>query len=316
MSRAKSERILNLTLYLLSARRYLSRDQIRAAVEGYAGLRDEAFERAFERDKDELRQLGVPIETGSNSPLFDDEIGYRIRRDEFELPPIEFTSAEARVLGIAAHVWQQTAMAESTVAAMGKLRAAGVQVDSDRIAALAPAVTAREAAFPAIWQATARHHRVRFDYREPGRGRVVDPWRILHRHGSWYFLARDVDKDEPRMFKLSRIVGAVTELHDTYEVPADIDLDELTRSLEPAAPDTEALLAIRPDRAPALRRRGTPAPAIPGPAGFVVHRVPYSEQEGFVGLVAAAGADVVVLEPDKLRQAVIAHLQSIAGEGR
>lgn len=316
MSRVKSERILNLTLYLLSARRYLSREQIRGAVEGYGGLSDEAFERAFERDKDELRRLGVPIVTGSNSALFDDEVGYRIRRHEFELPPIEFTPAEAQVLGIAAHVWQQAAMAESTVTAMAKLRAAGVEVDGERIAALAPTVSAREDAFDALWQATSRQRRVEFDYRLAGKLRTVDPWRLLHRHGSWYLLGRDVSKDAPRMFKLSRIVGAVTELSDSYAVPAGIDLDALTRTLEPAAPDTEALLAIRDDRAPSVSRRGTVAAGVSAPAGFTAFRVPYSEQEGFVGQICAAGADVIVLDPPQLVRAVIAQLRAIAGGAR
>lgn len=315
MSRAKSERILNLTLYLLSARRYLSRAQIRDAVEGYAGLSDEAFERAFERDKDELRRLNVPIVTGSNSALFDDEVGYRIEREEFELPPIEFTAGETQVLGIAAHVWQQAAMAESTVAAMAKLRAAGVDVDSDRLAALAPSVSASEPAFTALWQATARQRRVRFDYRSQGHTRTVEPWRILSRHGSWYLLGRDTDKDALRMFKVSRVVGAVTELKQTYTVPADVDLGALARSLEPAAPDTEAVVAIRDDRAPELRRRGTPVVDVPVPTGFTAYRVPYSEREGFVGQVCAAGVDVVVIEPPELRAAVIAHLTALVGGG-
>src|SRR5215216_3396249 len=65
MTTRKTERILNLTICLLVSGRYLPKSRIREAVEGYHDLSDAAFERTFERDKDELRSLGVPIEVGS-----------------------------------------------------------------------------------------------------------------------------------------------------------------------------------------------------------------------------------------------------------
>ena len=80
MTTRKTERILNLTICLLVSDRYLPKSRIREAVEGYHNLSDAAFERTFERDKDELRALGVPIEVGSFDAFFDDEQGYRIRR--------------------------------------------------------------------------------------------------------------------------------------------------------------------------------------------------------------------------------------------
>ena len=98
------ERILNLTICLLVSGRYLPKSRIREAVEGYHDLSDAAFERTFERDKDELRSLGVPIEVGSFDPLFDDEPGYRILPSEFELPPIDLDAEEAAVVGVAARV--------------------------------------------------------------------------------------------------------------------------------------------------------------------------------------------------------------------
>ena len=113
----KTERILNLTICLLVSDRYLPKSRIREAVEGYHNLSDAAFERTFERDKDELRALGVPIEVGSFDAFFDDEPGYRIRASEFELPPIDLDAEEASVVGVAARVWQHASMAESTMSA-------------------------------------------------------------------------------------------------------------------------------------------------------------------------------------------------------
>ena len=312
VARAKSERILNLTLYLLSARRFVSRTQIRAGVEGYEGLSDEAFERAFERDKDDLRALGVPIHTGSNSAFFDDEVGYRIARHEFELPPVAFTAAEARVLAVAAHVWQQAAMAESTVGAMAKLRAAGVDVDGDRIAALAPSVTAHEAAFLPLWRATSGRRRVRFSYREASSIRTVDPWRILNRNGAWYVLGWDADKDASRVFRLTRIVSDVVETGDEFTIPETVNLDELTRQFVRVDAQRDAVVAIRAGRAPALRRQGSRTD-VAVPEGYEGYRVPYGNEGMFAEEVRSAGADVLVLEPASLRDAVLAGLRAVAG---
>ena len=88
MAARKTERLVNLTILLLSSRRFVPREKIRETVEGYRGLGDESFNRAFERDKDELRAMGIPVETGSDERFFDDEPGYRIVRTDFELPPI------------------------------------------------------------------------------------------------------------------------------------------------------------------------------------------------------------------------------------
>ena len=133
MTTRKTERILNLTICLLVSGRYLPKSRIREAVEGYHDLSDAAFERTFERDKDELRSLGVPIEVGSFDPLFDDEPGYRILPSEFELPPIDLDAEEAAVVGVAARVWQHASMAESTTSAIAKLRAGGVEPDASQL---------------------------------------------------------------------------------------------------------------------------------------------------------------------------------------
>ena len=98
----KAERLLNLVILLLVARNYTTKEQIRALMEPYRASSDEAFDRMFERDKDELRALGIPLETGFVDKFFEDEVGYRIERDAFELPAVDFTAdflAARRALG-------------------------------------------------------------------------------------------------------------------------------------------------------------------------------------------------------------------------
>ena len=127
MSRRKTERLLSLVVCLLSSQRYLTATQIRAAVPGYPESFD-AFKRMFERDKEELRELGIPLDMGSNATL-DDEVGYRIPRQAYELPDIRLEPDEAAVLAVAARVWHRAELAGAAAGALLKLRAAGVEAE-------------------------------------------------------------------------------------------------------------------------------------------------------------------------------------------
>src|ERR1700749_1057492 len=107
MSKRKTERLLGLVVCLLSTTRSLPAEQVRQAVPGYPE-QDDLFKRMFERDKEDLRDLGVPLETGVNHP-FDTEPGYRIEQQAYELPELRLEADEAAVLGLAARVWQRAA---------------------------------------------------------------------------------------------------------------------------------------------------------------------------------------------------------------
>lgn len=317
MSARKSERIMNLTICLLMARRFITREQIRELVEGYHGLADASFERTFERDKDELRRLGVPIEMGSNSALFPDEVGYRIRRADFELPPLEFDAAETAALALASTVWEQARLADDSVSALAKLRAAGLQPDAQRPAGLAPSMGAREPAFEPLWRALLVRQRVRFVYRDVPRH--VEPWTLAYRRGAWYLLGYDASRGAERLFKLARIEGTPVLDGDpgAYAVP-DVDLDARLAALEPAAVPGQALVGLRDGAAPELRRRGQEAPATDAacapPPGYDAWSIPLVGD--MAGELASYGADVVVLGPPALREAVVAHLRAVVGEGR
>jgi proteasome accessory factor B len=314
MAPRKTERILNLTICLLVSGRFVPKSRIRDAVEGYHDLSDAAFERTFERDKDELRALGVPIEVGSFDPVFDDEPGYRILPGEFELPPIELDAEEASVVGVAARVWQHASMAESTASAIAKLRAAGVEPDASLLASLEPSVQASEPAFEPLWVAVLERIRMSFTYRDGSR-RTLEPWGMTSSKGRWYVLGRDVDRDATRMFKLSRMTDLPRRESKpgAFEVPADLDLRSLARSLAPREPTAEVVLALRPGRASGLRRRGRPGSSdAPRPSGFEVHVVPVGDLWSAAEEICRYGADVVVLEPVELRDLVVRGLAAVA----
>ena len=319
MAPRKTERILNLTICLLVSGRFVPKSRIREVVEGYHDLSDAAFERTFERDKDELRALGVPIEVGSFDPLFDDEPGYRILPSEFELPPIDLDPEEAAVVGVAARVWQHASMAESTHSALAKLRAAGIEPDTSQLADLQPSVQASEPAFEALWNAVITRTRVSFTYRD-GALRTVEPWGMTSRKGRWYVIGWDLDRRAERMFKVSRITDQPRKVSrgGAYEVPENLDLRRLARSLAPPEPTATAVLALRTGKAPSLRRRGTPVSEQPGqpevalPAGFELVEVGFSEVYPLAEEICRHAADVVVLDPPELRKQVIAGLRAVA----
>ena len=315
MAPRKTERILNLTICLLVSGRYLPKSRIREAVEGYHHLSDAAFERTFERDKDELRSLGVPIEVGSFDPLFDDEPGYRILSSEFALPAIDLDAEEAAVVGVAARVWQHASVAESTRSALTKLRAAGVEPDTSQLASLEPSVQASEPGFDALWNAVLDRARVSFTYRD-GSPRTLEPWGLTSYKGRWYVIGRDVDRAATRMFKLSRMTTLPKRVSRaaSYQVPADLDLRTLARALVPREPTETVLLAIRAGKAPALARRGEPAATdVKLPAGFVVYEVAFGDLHSAAEEITQYAADVVVLEPAELRDFVVRGLTAVAG---
>lgn len=329
MAPRKTERIMNLTICLLSTRRFLSREQIRQSVEGYAGLSDGAFERTFERDKDELRAMGVPVETGSHDHYFDDEMGYRIVPSDFELPPIEFTPAEAAAVLLASRAWRQVNFANSSTKALTKLRAAGLDAgEASSVEPLVvPRIAATEAAFDPFMAAFGARQRVRFDYRKSGGRsgtRTVEPWGVIQHNGRWYLIGHDTDRNAPRMFKLARVVGTPQLLGKpgAFRVPEDVDLPDLAASLEPRIPTEQALLAVRRHHAQNLVRGGEPATAPADvaragnlPDGFELHRVRYSDDADLAALVAAAAADVLVVEPESLRELVLERLRGVAASG-
>src|SRR5258708_33469674 len=117
---------------------------------GYAG-EGGGFRRMFERDKDELRELGIPLEVGTNHPM-DDEPGYRIRPQEYELPEIHLTADEAAVLGIAARVWRSAELSGAAIGAVLKLKTAALGSGRLDSGALGADATSEEAiaSFPGI----------------------------------------------------------------------------------------------------------------------------------------------------------------------
>ncbi|MGW4411835.1 helix-turn-helix transcriptional regulator [Nonomuraea sp. NPDC004702] len=316
MSRRKTERLLNLVICLLATRRPLSAEQIRQAVPGYDRDGDEAFQRMFERDKNELREIGIPIDVVRDP--WEDEPGYRIDPQSYELPEITLEPDEAAVLGLAAQVWQRASLAEAASGALLKLRAAGVATDEPvggpiGGGALELRVDTRDPAFPALWDAVRDRRVVRFDYRASGsetvRARTVEPWGVVSRRGRWYLAGFDRDRAAPRAFRLSRIAGPVTALGrpGVVEVPHGVDLRAMVGFPEEPVDERVAVIRVRRGTCEGLRQL---ARAVhPREDGWDEAELAFADPERLAGWMASLGADVEVVGPPDAREAVIRRLK-------
>lgn len=313
MARDKPERLLNLTFMLLSTSRFLSKDQIRAAIGPYRESEsDAAFERMFERDKEELRGLGIDIETGSFEHYFDDEVGYRIRRDTAELPEVELTPEESAVVGVAANVWQESGLANDSSRAIVKLKAAGLDIDPSVLEVVEPRLTADEPAFEPMLEAATSRRPISFTYQRPGQEaslRHLQPWGVLSWRDRWYVGGFDTDRHEPRLFRVSRVQGGVTFTGEagSYDVPADVRMRDIAATLFPPDPDRTATLSVAHEKAHALRRVATSTVDAGNGRDEIV--VPFAVASELAAEIASFGTDVVAVGPNDLQDAVIAHLR-------
>lgn len=312
-----AERLLDLVIALAHTELRMTKTQIRAQVHGYdAAGSAEAFERMFERDKDALRELGIPVVTDTD-PTHADDVGYRIDTSGYELAPIDLTPAEVGVLSLAAQLWRDASLHDPAQRGLTKLRAVGPAPEPDTAAGLALRLRAPEAVFATLLNAITERTAVAFTYRAASTGqvrrRVVEPWRLLSRDRGWYLVGLDRDRQAARAFRLSRIEGRVrpTGNPGAVQLPDRIDVGALLDSA--LGRGGVARLAVVPERAAALRARAS------GPAGVTGDRdvveVGFEDVEPFADELAAAADAVVVLAPPELREAVLRRLRAAAALG-
>lgn len=312
------ERILSLIVALMASPYGLTKEQILSTVSGYREARESgtsasSLERMFERDKEQLRELGVPVHTIGDSADPDDlrEARYRVPKTEYVLPEeIEFTPAELAVLNLAGTVWGEESMSADAQGALRKISALGIDVD-EPILGVAPRITPREPSFPALRAANQSARIVRFRYRRPGSDtahlRRVSPLAIVEFEGRWHVFGDDLDLDAPRTFLLSRITGDVETTRDEFDparregaaAAALAGLEEVARrntAILTAADGSEAALR--------LRRRASSRPD-----GL---HLPYVDMHVLADELASYGPEVRVIGPRELKEQVIARLTLVA----
>ena len=258
MSLSATERQMNLLFVLLNANRPVEREEIRKRVPGYAGKSNEAFERQFERDKEALRQLNIPVETKFIDVFHEDASGYLINRDAWLLPEMHLTTEQRAILNLASAVWQDTQI-QTAVSQVAKQLA-----DDDDQPMLANFLSIRLGAqseqISTCLTAKSSNVCVTFEYinqdSQDSQQRLVAPWRVLLRERDAYLVGFDQDRGEQRTFKLSRVQGniSITNEQILEQAPIDFNTEEIIRSWNDFSPKTEiAVLELLPGMAGELR---------------------------------------------------------------
>ncbi|MFT3662375.1 MAG: WYL domain-containing protein [Gordonia sp. (in: high G+C Gram-positive bacteria)] len=323
MATSKNERLLNLVICLMSTRNHVTAEYLRKNVAGYsdAGQSKDSFKRMFERDKNELRTMGIPLETGTD-PLGGEE-GYRITPEDYALTDISLDAKEAAAVAAAAAVWHDPDVAVESQTAVLKLRAAGLAVQQPTELGLGPTAGGRtvgdERTVRALIVAVGEGRAVAFTHTTDGRTarRTLEPWGVVSHHGRWYATGHDRDRGQTRTFRVSRM-SEVDVIGDVGEVVAPPGVDvraivaDAVRRVRGSAP-TRARLWLADGRAHALRRGASDVvdADLGGDPGQQV-TVEYRERDTLVRSILAAGHDAVVLDPPELRAAVVAELDALA----
>jgi len=296
------ERLLNLVIALRETRRPLTAAEVRERVAGYGHDDPEAFRRMFERDKADLRRLGVPVEVVADR--FDDTAAYRIDPRRYDLPPIRLEPDELAALAVALAA---TGLRDDAGRGLDKLAVdADFRADDGAAAGLGVDLEAphRSELLEAVMTRTA----VRFTYRPLGREagvRTVDPLGLVHRSGRWYLVAQDHDRDERRSFRLDRIEGTVRTVGAAggFEAPAGpVAVDDVVPS-PPADGPASARVAADAEIAWLVARRARGG-GEPLPDGRTAFAVAVGDPERFASWVLEHAGAVEVLEPASLREAV------------
>jgi len=321
------ERLVNLVAALLDTERPLTRSQIHARIEGYSGDTD-AFRRNFERDKELLRQIGMPLVTEPLDPNHPDELGYRIPREEYELPDPGLDEAELAALRLAASAvqvegaWGDDAITRALRKLGGAATGTTAAPGTDESGASAPGSPdggwARVAALPGedaaavAFAAIGDRRRLRFAYR--GKDRTVDPWRMSFHRGHWYLAGFDHGAGEERLYRLDRVGGPIGG-----EGPAGA-FDRPAAAVAKPAPawrlgeDDEVVVELVVD---AVQARWAEAEFGPDSVrsrredGSVIFAVPVTNTAAFRSLVLGFLDHAEVIGPPTLRDDMVTWLAGI-----
>jgi proteasome accessory factor B len=207
----KIERLVNLTIALLATKRFLTKSEIFRTVEGYEGT-PETKERMFERDKDDLRALGVEILVGSFDPVFQDEAGYRINSDTYQLNIGLLSPLDLSLLSLAAQCWQGAALNQAAHRVLRKLRSIGIPADELDIPAIHSKLSTSGQDIEIISSAISERALMSFNYISKdleSQRRTAIPFALATHVGFWYVATVDQDNQEVRIFRLDRISGRV-----------------------------------------------------------------------------------------------------------
>ncbi len=311
VSADKLERLLNLTALLLDTGHPLSRETIRERLPGYADG-DEAFRRQFERDKDDLRRMGIPLVVEPVPGQLPEIDGYRIPADHYYLADPGLRPDELTALHLAA----SAVRVEGLPSAEG-LRKLGVGPQdggADEPVGVHIAALPGDANLGVLFGAVSAHQPVELGYR--GETRRVDPYRLELRRGRWYLWGHDHGRGEARSYRLDRIEGTVRALDEPAFEPRLSGRPGSEREPWELGEGDPVTARVRIDGPPAtwaLHHLGPEAVVEQDDDGVVVE-LEVVHRDGFRTFVLSFLDHAEVLSPPELRDEIVTWLTELAGE--
>jgi proteasome accessory factor B len=305
---AKLERLLNLTALLLAARLPVTAEEIQRQLD-YP--EDKAsFRRAFERDKDELRSMGIPLEVsavpGRNPPVD----GYRIPPEEYALRDPGLTTDELAALHLAASAVQVEGLSSTP----GLLKLGGLVGSPEPDAGVHVAALPADPNLGVLFEAVSRRRAVELRYRDTDRR--IDPWRLEFQRGRWYLTGLDHSHGEERNFRLDRIEGAVQLLEDApFDVPPPAEHPGRARGTWALGGDEVVTARVRVDaeQAPwAIQHVGPDHVVHTEADGAVVVELPVTNRDAFRSFLLGFLDHAELLDPPELRVELVAWLEQVA----
>lgn len=250
MASPKNERLVNLTIALLATKKFLTKAQIFKAVAGYEGSA-EATDRMFERDKEELRALGIQIEMKSIDPFFEDEIGYRILPERYRFDLGQLTPEEVSVLALAAEAWKESALKDLALSTSVRLQSLGINADFSEINVV-PTIANVPENLSDILEAIDSNKIIEINYlnnEDVAENKKVAPLGLYSQKQRWYLYAIDTAKSEKRSYRLDRFVGDIRKTNKSFEKePFKLPVTHF--------PEVEVLLEVRRDSVPSIITSG------------------------------------------------------------
>ena len=317
------ERLVNLVAALIDADRPLNREELHRRVGGYAEG-PEAFRRNFERDKDLLRQMGIPLVLEPLDPDFpESQVGYRIPRDRYELPDPGLTEDELAALRLAAAMVGLEGWGEGAAAgALRKLAGAATGSPAAPVAEaperpMSPRPVAEvpvDERVAAAFEATLARRLLGFRYR--GEERTVEPWRLSYRSGQWYLSGMDRTRGAERLFRLDRLESAPSPQGEPGAFTRPVQLHE--GPIPPwqlgEGPSTPVELVVDSEQAPwALSAVGEEALVERLPDGAVRLRLEVTNLDAFRSFALGFLDHAEVVSPPEARKEMVTWLEALAG---
>ena len=302
MASEKNERLVNLTIALLATKKFLTKNQIFKLVAGYEGS-GEATDRMFERDKEELRALGIEIEMKSIDPLFDDEIGYRISPDKYRFDLGQLTNEDVALLALASEAWKESALSDVAIQTSVRLDSLGISADFSGMP-LAPTISHVPPNISEILEAIEAKRIIEFGYVNQSdeiENKKVAPLGIYSQEGRWYLFAIDQLKSENRSYRLDRIQGEIKKSSKSFN-PEPFTLPKSH------FPTVETLVSVRRDHAPEILVNSE---LISEDGDWLNCRINFKSENDAISKILKYSPNVVLREPVALVSSVTKALHRL-----